>query len=334
MKSIILALLLGIFPLSLAAQQVAQTVVPKNTQTLITRFRTTQDPQVIFATAVALIKNPPARTAEPIFLNLVIQNTNPLKTVFSAVILTAMGAVHEELTPLLQDTAQNQDPILRAYGAGAYALVNPQDKTHTADVVRLFMLDESLAQRAMNLLATTDKEQLAFLKKAAYSADPLERASAAAWLGTLHTKQAARILLKRAKAETDVDVQPLLAMALAKQADLTLEDLAKNLSISYQKPGAATIALALGFSTGNAVHILQQALQDKNLNKRINALRATAYMAGVLANPDAFNYTSDRKFDIQLLKGLVAPISVLAKQGSEAEQKYAQTALAQIEKLM
>lgn len=333
MKYLLVTLLISLASLAGAAQTTVA-AFPKTSQTLLTQFRSSQDPTAVFAAAVGLVKNPPARATEPLFLNLIIQNTFPLKTVFSAVILTSMGAIHEELTPLLQDAAQSEDPLVRAYGAGAYALVYPQDKTHVPEVVRLFVLDQNLAQRAMNLLAQTDKEQLAFLKKAAADTDPSVRAAAVAWLGTLHTPQAAQVLLKRAKTETDTDVQPLLSMALAKQADFTLPGLAKGLSTPYQKPAAATYALALGFCTGYAVDTLKTALDDKNANKRLNALRAAAYMAGVLATPDAFNYSSDREFDIRLLKGLVPSISALAQNGSSEEKTYAQTTLTQIEKLL
>ncbi len=333
MRYLLLTLLIGIATFA-GAVQTAPVALQKTPQALLTQFRAAQEPAAIFAAAAGLVKTPPARTAEPLFLNLIIQNTFPLKTVFSAIILTSMGAVYEELTPLLREAAQSEDPLVRAYGAGAYALAHPQDKTYIADVVRLFVLDQTLAQRAMNLLAQTDKEQLSFLKKAAAHKDPAVRAAAVAWLGTLHTPQTANALLKRAKTETDIDVQPLLAMALAKQAGFTLPGLAKGLATPHQKPAAATYALALGFCTGHAVDTLKTALHDKNANKRLNALRAAAYMARVLATPDAFNYSSDRKFDIHLLKGLVPSISTLAQNGSEAEKTYAQTALTQIEKLL
>lgn len=331
MRIILLTFML--FVLSIPGLAANATQAPSSEQ-LLARLRASQDPAVIFPAAVSLVKNPPARTYEPALLNLIIQNTHPLKTVFAAVIVTSMGSIYEELGPLLRDAAQNQDPLVRAYGAGAYALINPQDKTHVNDIVRLFLLDESLAQRTMNILANTDKEQLTFLKKAAAQPDGQVRAGAIAWLGTLHTQKAAQVLLNRAKKETDIEVQSLLAMALAKQADFTLPELAKNLSTSYQKPAATTYALALGFTTGNAVDALKTALHDKNENKRINALRGAAYMAGVLSNPDAFNYSSDRAFDIQLLKGLVPRISMLGQHGSDVEKTYAQTALSQIEKLV
>ena len=86
--------------------------------------------------------------------------------------------------------------------------------------------------------------------------------------------------------------------------------------------------------TGNAVEILRQNLLGSNTNAHINAARAAAYMANVLSNPDAFAYSSDRTFDIHLLKGLIAPLKVLVQSGTETEKIYAENALRQIEKLM
>lgn len=297
-------------------------------------FRSAQDPNTVFAAGASLVKIPPVLQAEPVLLNLIIQGNNPLKSAFSAIILTSMGSVYEQLTPILQDVLQSQDPVLRAYAAGAYALANPGDTAHITDVIRLFIFDDKLAQRAMNLLAKTDKEQLAFLKKAASNTDAQVRAAAAAWLGTLHTQEAVKILLKRAKAETDSTVQTQLAISLAKTPDLALAQTAKGLSVSYQKPASATYALALGFMTGNSVDTLKTALASTDENQRINAARACAYMAGVLSNPDAFNYTTDREFDARLLKGLIPALTALSRNGTAAEQSYAQNALSQLEKLM
>ena len=307
---------------------------PAQTQQVISLFRSSQDPTTVFAAGASLIKNPPAKNAEPAFLNTIMQGNNPLKTALSAIILTSMGSVYEELTPILKDASQASDPTLRAYAAGAYALTTPEDKTYTSDVVRLYILDANLAQRAMNMLAQTDEEQFSFLKKASADKDPQVRGAAAAWLGYLHTQAAITQLLKRAKSEKEETVQTQLAAALAKTPDLSLAETAKGLSTSYKKPTATTYDLALAFMTGHGVDSLKTALLSKNQNERINALRSAAYMAGVLSNPDGFSYSSDRSFDIHLLKGLIAPISAIAQYGNEIEKPYAQTALTQIEKLM
>ena len=319
----------GVLPL---LQQPTRT--PEQTWQVLGIFRSAKDPNTIFAAGASLVKIPPAPQAEPVLLNLLVQENYPLKSAFSAIILTAMGSVYEQLTPLLEGVVQSQDPILRAYGAGAYALVNPADTSYTGEVVRLFIFDEAFAQRAMNVLAQTDKEQLAFLKKALWEEDPQLRAAAANWLGTLHTSAAVNLLLKRAKTEQEATVQTQLATALAKTPDIALAPVTKGLQISYKKPTSATYALALGFMTGNSIDSLKTALTSKKENQRINALRACAYMAGVLADPEAFTYSTDRDFDTRLLKGLIAPISSLAQQGTPAEQPYAQNALTQLEKLM
>ncbi len=307
---------------------------PAQTEQVLYLFRTARDANTVFAAGASLVKILPAPSAENALLNLILQGTDPLKTAFSAVILTSMGSVYEELMPILEETRNAQDPLLRAYGAGAYALVHPEDTTHTADIVRLFTLDEPLAQRAMNLIAQTPRQQLAFLKKAAADTDPQVRAAAATWLGTLHTQAAVNVLLKRVQKETDPSVQTQLAMALAKTPDLALESTAKGLKTPYLKDPAATYALALGFMTGNSVETLRAALASKNQHERINALRAAAYMASVLATPDAFTYSTEHDFDTRLLKGLIAPISALAQHGTPEEQPYAQHTLVQIEKLL
>ncbi len=327
-KLLILLLVFSFFAAPLAAQ-----TTPK-TQQALNEFRLAKDPQTTFAAAAYLVKNPPAKVYEPALLNQIISAADPLKMAFSAVILTSMGSVYEELIPLLQDTLQTTDPVLRAYGAGAYGLVNPNDKTHTVDVVRLYIFDPAFAQRAMNMLTKDTKEQFNILKKAAADKDPQVRGAAAAWLGILHTPEALELLTKRAKKETDASVQTQLALALAANPDATLTQATEGLKLSYKKPAATTYALALGFMTGNSVSALKTALLSTDENQRINALRAAAYMAGVLSNPDAFAYTSDRAFDTHLLKGLIPQITALAKNGSKDEQTYAQNALEQIEKLM
>ena len=307
---------------------------PAQTQQVLQIFRTAQDPNTVFAAGASLVKIPPTKTAEPALLNQIMQASDPLKTAFSAIILTNMGSMYEELSPLLQDTLQSKDKVLRSYAAGAYTLLNPTDKTYTADIVRLYIFDAALAQRAMNLLANTPKEQLNVLKKAATHQDPQVRSAAVTWLGTLHTQQATDYLLKRAKKESDLIVQSQLATALASNPDATLDDTLKGLRTNYQKPAATTYALALGFMTGHSINGLKTALLSDQENLRINAARAAAYMASVLANPDAFAYTSDRAFDVHLLKGLIAPLKMMAANGTENEQSYAENALTQIEKLM
>ncbi len=328
-KLLLLALCLALSAAPLAAQRPSAL-----TQQTLNTFRSAPDPQTTFAAAAQLVKNPPDRVYEPALLNQIISAADPLKMAFSAIILTAMGSVYEELTPLLQDTLQTTDPILRAYGAGAYSLVNPADKTHTTDVVRLYIFDPAFAQRAMNMLTTDAKEQFNVLKKAATDKDPQVRGAAAAWLGSLHTPEALALLHKRAKKETDDTVQTQLAIALVANPDAALAQATEGLKLNYKKPAATTYALTLGFMTGNSVSALKTALLSTDTNQRVNALRATAYMAGILSNPDAFAYTSDRAFDTHLLKGLIAQISALAKNGSPDEQTYAQNALEQIEKLM
>ena len=326
MKNLFTTVILSIFfAASLAAQP---------TQQVLNQFRAAQDPQTTFAAAVHLVKNPPEKVYEPALLNQIISAQDPLKMAFSAIILTSMGSVYEELTPLLQDTLQTGDPILRAYAAGAYGLVNPADKTHTTDVVHLYIFDPAFAQRAMNMLTADDKEQFNILKKASGDKDPQVRGAAAAWLGSLHTPEALALLTKRAHKEKEAPVQTQLAVALAANPDVALAQTTEGLKLNYKKPAATTYALALGFMTGHSVSALKTALLSTDVNQHLNALRAAAYMAGVLSSPDGFAYTSDRAFDTHLLKGLIPQITALAKNGSKDEQTYAQNALSQIEKLL
>lgn len=303
-------------------------------QQVLNLFRTSKDANTVFAAGASLVKTTPSQAMEPALLNLVMRQEDPLKQTFSAVILTAMGRPHEELSPLLQEAVTGKDPALRAYAAGAYALVNPQDKTHAEEIVRLYIFDPAFAQRAMNQISDGAKEQFKLLKTAAANQDAQLRAAAAAWLGTLHTQDAAKQLLKMAKTESDAQVSTQIATGLAKNRDLTLASAAKELRRDFNSPAASTYALALGFMTGNAVDSLRRGLADKNENTRINSARACAYMAGVLSNPDAFAYSSDRAFDVSLLKSLIPALGLLSQTGSDDEKRYADNALTQIEKLM
>lgn len=304
------------------------------TQQVLQLFRSAKDPDTVFAAGASLVKIPPSKTLEPALFNLILKSDDPLKQTFSAVIVTAMGSSYEELIPVLQEALNGKNALLRAYAAGAYGIINPEDKTYVQDVVLLYIYDPDFAVRAMNLLAKEAKDLFKYLKQSSSSQDPQTRAAAAAWLGTLHSEDAAKQLLKRAKTEDDPDVQAQLATGLAEDRAYTLETVVKGLRQDYKSPAANTYALALGFMTGNAVEPIRQALAGSNQNERINAARAAAYMAGVLSNPDAFHFTSDRAFDIGLLKSLIPQLKVLSKTGNDTLRLYADNALRQIEKLM
>lgn len=302
-------------------------------QQVLQIFRSATDPDVIFAAGASLVKTPPPPAQEPALFTTLLRTQDPLKQTFSAVIITAMGSVHGELTPVLEQALLGKDPVLRAYAAAAYSIINPQD-TYTQEIIRLYIFDPAFATRALNVSAGKTKTPVKYLKQAAASQDGQIRAAAATWLATLHTPQAATQLLKMAKKETSAEVQSAIARGLALQREHTFSSVTAALRKKYNSPYAATCALALGFMTGNAVEPLRQALSSNHRQAHINAARAAAYMAGVLSNPDAFSFSSDRAFDTHLLKGLIAPLNVLAKNGDETEKLYAQTALTQIEKLM
>lgn len=303
-------------------------------QQVLTVFRTAKDPDTVFAAGASLVKTPPAKVQEAALFNLVLRSDDPLKQTFAAVIITSMGHPYGELSPILQEALTGKDPALRAYAAGGQAFINPQDDSHASEIVRLYIFDPAFAQRAMNQIAQDSAQQTKFLKTASAAQDAQLRAAAAAWLGALHTQDAAKQLLKMAKTEKDSQVTVQIATGLAKNREATLDAAVKELRRNYNTPQSATYALALGFMTGNAVNALRQGLADKSENVRINSARAAAYMAGVLSNPDAFAYSSDRTFDISLLKSLIPALTLRAKTGSAAEKTHAENALRQIEKLM
>ena len=304
------------------------------TQQVLELFRTASQPDVIFAAGASLVKIPPAPTQEPALLNLIMRQDQPLKSIFSAVIITAMGKHYEDFLPLLEQGLQSPDLALRSYAAGAYSILNPSDKSYTNDVVRLYIFDSQFAQRALHLLTADASAQFTLIKKAAQSQDTQTRAAAAMWLGTLHTTKANQQLIKMAKTEADSSVQTQLATALALNQNATLAQTLKGLKKDYGSAPAATYALALGFMTGNAIPSLRQTILSKNKNERINTLRTLAYMANVLSNPDAFAYSNDRAFDASLLKSFIPQVTVFSKTGDAIERTYADNALLQFEKLM
>ena len=342
MKNIVTLLLLVITVVSAQAQDLSSALpllqknkrTPAQTQQVFQLFRTSTDPNTIFAAGASLVKIPPMPAQEPSLLNIIMRQTNPLRSIFSAIIITAMGSRYEELLPVLEQGLQSQDLALRSYAAGAYSILSPDNKTYACDVVRLYIFDAPFAQRAMHLLAQDPKEELKLLKKAASSKEVQTRGAAAMWLGALHTQEAAQQLLKMAKSETDTSVQTQLATALALNQDNTLNQTLKGLKKKYTSAPATTYALALGFMTGNAIPSLRKTLVSKNKNERINTLRALAYMAGVLSNKDAFAYSNDRAFDTSLLKSFIPQLTLLSKTGDEQERTYANNALHQFEKLM
>lgn len=297
-------------------------------------FDSSDDPNIVFAAGASLVRIPPPAAQEAKLLNIIIKDDNVLKKVFSAVILTSMGGMHEELSTLLQDAAASQDHAVRAYAASAYTILNPQEDAYADEIVNLYIYDPAFAQRAMNLLSSDEKQTFKFLKSAASSSDAQVRAAAAQWLGDMQSEDAAKQLLKMAKTETSQQAASAVAAGLAKNRQWTLKDITKALKTRYEDPKAATYALALGFMTGDAVDVIKQGLADENVNIRINSARAAAYMAGVLSSRDAALYTTDRAFDITLLKGLIAQLSAMLKRDDTTVKVYADNALNQISKLM
>lgn len=302
-------------------------------QTVLTLFRTSKKPAEVFAAGASLVRLPPPAVQEPALFNLVLRDGDMLKKVFAAVIITAMGGTHEEFLPLLADAAQSQDNALRSYAGAAYTVIYPQDAQYADYVVNLYIYDAAFAQRAMNLISDGDRQTLKYLKKASSSEDPKVRAAAAVWLGDLQTRDAAKTLLKLAKSERETEAGSAIAAALAKNKDFTLAETLKNLRRDYETPQANTYALALGFMTGNALDGVKKALNDDSQNARINAARAAAYMAGVLASPQAGQYSSDPEFDKNLLKSLVPQLGLLSKKDGSSVKVYADNALYQIAKL-
>ncbi len=311
----------------------ASTRTTAQTQKVLQLFVSSKNANTVFTTGASLVRLPPPLTQEAKLFNVLLKDSDDLKKVFAAVILTAMGTTHEELSPLLKDATASADHAVRAYSASAYTILNPQDSSYASQIVNLYIYDPAFAQRAMNLLADNDKQAFKYIKEASQAQDEQVRAAAAAWLADLQDKEAAKQLLKMAKSETSPQTMTALASALAKNRAWTLDEIAKNLTTNYNKPAATTYALALGFMPGYCIDILKQNLTGKNINARVNAMRAAAYMAGVLGSNQAATYSSDKTFDISLLKGLIPTLSTLAQNGNAAEKEYAQTALTQIAKL-
>ncbi len=341
-KTALLAVLFCLSSVAFAQQKLsaflpllqAPTRTAAQNQQVLTLFASSKDPNTVFAAGASLVRIPPASAQEAKLLNIIIKDDNMLKKMFSAVILTAMGSMHPETSSLLQDSIASQDHAVRAYAASAYTILNPQDKNYKEEIINLYIYDPAFAQRAMNLIADDEKEMLKYLKDASKSADSQVRSSAAEWLGDLQTENAAKQLLKMAKSEQDQQAISAIASALAKNKQWTLQDTVNGLKTRYTQPQAATYALALGFMAGSALEPIKQGLSDDNVNIRINSARAAAYMAGVLASPDANLYTLDKAFDIMLLKGLIPQLNAMAKRDKASAQAYAENALKQIAKLM
>ena len=341
-KQIICSVIVLACPLLFAQTANFQAVLPllqapnrtaAQNQQVLDLFLSAKQPQVIFSAGASLVRIPPAPIQENRLLNVIVKNSDDLKKVFSAVILTAMGTSHPELSELLQQATASADTAVRAYAAAAYTILNPQTTQYASDIVQLYIYDPAFAQRAMNLLCANDKQMLSYLKVAAAHTQPNVRAAAAAWLGDLQSKNATKQLLKMAKTETDTQVMTAIATALAKNQPETLQSVVDALNANYTTKPATTYALALGFMTGYAVEPIKKSLSHKNLNVRINAARAAAYMAGTLNSEQASLYTTDKAFDTQLLKGLIPSLAVMYRTDKPVAQTYADNALKQIAKL-
>lgn len=311
----------------------AKTRTAAQNQQVLNLFAKSKNPNTVFAAGASLVRLPPPAAQEAKLLNIIIKDNDVLKKVFSAVILTAMGGVHQELSPLLQDAASSQDHAVRAYAASAYTVLNPQTDVYKNEIVNLYIYDPAFAQRVMNLISSGDKQTLKYLREAAKSEDAQVRAASAAWLGDMQNKDAAKQLLKMAKTELNPQAASAVASALAKNSQWTLQETAKNLKTPHTAQAASTYALALGFMTGNALETVKQGLLSDNKDVRINSARAAAYMAGVLASEDASLYTTDKDFDAGLLKSLIPQLTLMVKKDKASVKVYADTALKQIGKL-
>lgn len=296
-------------------------------------FISSKQPDIIFAAGASLVRIPPAAGQETRLVNLLMRNSLPLQKVFASIILIAMGDTDPALSPTLQEAIDSQDPVLRAYAASAYTILNPQNTAYREEIVQLYIYDPAFAQRAMNLTSSSEKQTFQILKAAAQSERAPVRAAAATWLGDLQTQKAAAYLLKMAKRETDDQVIAAIARSLAQNRTWTLPALTSLLKTNYTHSSTATYSLALGFMTGNAVDTIKQGLAQTNPNIKINAARSAAYMAHVLASPDAARYSTDPVFDAHLLKALLLQLTVLSSSSNLAVQKYAQNAVQQIAKL-
>ncbi|WP_458401645.1 hypothetical protein [Candidatus Avelusimicrobium sp.] len=312
----------------------AQTRTAAQNHQVLNLFATSKDASTIFASGASLVRIPPAKSYEAKLFNIILKNDNMLKKVFAAVIIVAMGGEHHELSPLLKDATASEDHALRAYAAAAYTILNPDQTDYKEDIINLYIYDSAFAQRAMNLISADENQTFKYLKSAAKSSNAQVRGAVAAWLGDLQTKNAAKQLLKMAKGELSQEVINAIAMSLAKNEQWTLQETAKGLKTRYTHQSATAYALALGFMTGNAVEPIKQALLSQDINQRINAARAAAYMAAVLASPQADQYTLDKDFDITLLKGLIPTLSAMTKHDESSVKVYADNALKQISKLM
>ncbi len=303
-------------------------------QAVLNLFNSAKDANTIFASGASLVRIPPAKAQEAKLLNIIIKSDNMLKKVFAAVILTAMGTEHTELSTLLQDGTFSEDRALRSYAAAAYTILNPQTDLYKEEIVNLYIYDPAFALRAMNLISDNEKQTLKYLKEASKSDIAQVRAAAASWLGDLQNENASKQLLKMAKSELDPQAINAIAISLAKNKQWTLNDCAKSLKTRYTAQPASTFALALGFMTGNALDSIKQGLVSTDINTRINSARAAAYMAAVLASPEAKQYTLDKDFDITLLKSLIPVLSAMFKRDESTVKVYADNALKQISKLM
>ena len=343
MKKLILSLSLCLGPVLLGAQTTElQQVLPLlqatsrttgQNQQVLDLFLTAKQPDLIFSAGASLVRIPPSLFQESKLLNVLIKDSNDLKKIFAAVILTAMGTEHPELSDLLQQVTQSADPAVHAYAAAAYTILHPQDKQYTEDIVSLYIYDPAFAQRALATLYPNEKQTLSALKKAARSDHSALRAAAAAWMGDIPSQTAAKQLLKMAQQETDTEVLTAVATALAKHRADVLQTVVTQLKTNHTAPQANTYALALGFMPGYAVEPLKQSLIDKNIHIRINAARAAAYMAGVLSSDQAALYSTDTHFDKQLIRTLIPLLTAISRNDEPDVRPYAENALKQIAKL-
>jgi len=321
------------FSASLPLLQAKTRNAAQNLQVL-NMFDKAKEANAIFASGASLVRIAPAKVYEAKLLNIIIKSDNMLKKVFAAVILTAMGTEHTELSSLLQDATSSEDRALRSYAAAAYTILNPQKSTYKEEIINLYIYDPAFAARAMNLISADEKQTLKYLKEASKSGIAQVRAAAADWLGDLQNENAAKQLLKMAKTELDPQAVNAIATSLAKNQQWTLAETAKGLKTRYTSQAATTYALALGFMTGNALDAVKQGLLSADIHTRINAARAAAYMAAVLSSPQAGQYTQDKEFDIALLKSLIPALSAMLKRDENSAKVYADNALKQISKLM
>ena len=310
-----------------------RTVLPE----VVNVFKTSKNPQAVFAAATALISVPEELNIyqKDLIDVLTSPSAQDYKKTLAAIVLTSMDAADSSYTSFLTPALNAKDGALAAYACAAYSILMPGtlDK-YLSRIVQLYTFDKVFAQKAFDATGLKERALTSKLQEDLYSSNEALRLSAIEWIGDLGNK---KLLLDLLKPEVEQNKEgPTLssaANALVRNYALIKEDLRKSLKSEPSSQTATIAVMAYSFMGGESYTIIEPLLDGGSDNETANALRVVSSVAGILSGDSS--YYPNPKLEREKITKLIAPVAHINKNASNPKVKlYAQSASKELYKLL